>query len=688
MFLSIRQVKLRLRLFFVIIGLLLLAYFMLAGVLYYDQYQRLTKYYQATMQHHNADIHSLLDLHFEERYKKIQAEVAHFQRLIDTKGGLQIKDNYVKLRVVNEETQVETTAQVTDWRLNELNISSYNNNSFIDSVSKITGCDHTIFQKIPQGMLRLSTTLKGQIGERQLNVFLPNDWELVKTINEGKIYTGRVLLNKKRYIIAYLPLRKGRSIVGMISAILPEYDFGQVTKMLKTKKYLSSGHIYFFTPTGQVILHRDSMAMRMDLKKTTPELLKKANTEKIGSYRYYLALKQIQGWRWQYFSYYPKADFYTAIAVTESEFIDKPLGELRNLLVTSFILFFAIATVVVYFFSNTFTKPISHISKVLNNLAIGKRVQFVPYKQKDEMGAMSVAVGKLIQNNEKSAHFANAIGEGKFEEDFETLGNEDMLGKALLQMRQDLKNSSEKERLHNWITNQNAYFGEVIRKNQQDRNALASQVLLSIMQKLNLVQGAFYEVQAQNNEAVLLSAYAYEREKLLQQKFSLDDGILGEVYQTKQFVEIRELPDGYLKFIAGVGAISPTYLLILPCQSNNEVMAILELANFTPLEDFKIQFLKELAHVIGATLTNIKAAELTLRYLKEAQEASEELLQQDEELRQNMEELAAAHEHSREQEEQIKVILKKSQTREQILKDELHKAQQKIKEMEDAGRQG
>lgn len=688
MFLSIRQIRLRLKLFFVIVGLLLFAYFALASWLYYDQYQRLTQYNERSMGEHNQDMHLFLDLFYEEKYKKIQESVQILDKNIQKKGGIDIKKNYVSLKVINEETQTESFAQVSEWRIEDKIIQQ--NTTFIDSVAKLTNCDHTIFQKIPQGMLRVATTLRGQINERQINIFLPNDWAMVKAINEGKSYTGRVLLNKKNYIIAYLPLRKDGNIVGMISAILPEYDFKQIEKRLKAKKYLASGHIYFFNLTGKVILHRDSNAIRMDLNKTTPALLEKAKAQKKGYYRYYLNFKNVQGWRYQYFSYYAKADFYTAIVLPEQEFVEKPLAELRNLLVTSFILFFAIIIVIVYFFSNSFTKPIAHISHALGSLAVGKHINFKPYKRKDEIGTMSVALNELIKNSEKSASFAKSIGNGDFTHFFESTGSEDTLGNALLQMREDLQKSAEATILRNWITNQNAYFSEIIRKHQENYDSLATHVLESIMQRLGFVQGAFYMIDKEAEKLTLLSAYAYNRQKLVEREFSLSEGILGEVYQNKQVVEIKQLPEGYLKFLAGVGEISPSYLLVLPCEAKSEVLVILELAHFNALEDYKVKFLKEFSYILGTTFANIRANELTLRYLKEAQEATEELRQQDEELRQNMEELAAAREHSIQQEEEMRQILKKSNMREQMLKDSINALrekeaalQQRVKELEE-----
>jgi methyl-accepting chemotaxis protein len=671
MFISIRQFRLRFRLFFVIVGMLVSVYVMLSLLLYYDQYNRLTKNNHMTMEQYNADVHLLLDLYLNERHTKIREGLHNFDKALEARGGVKIKENIYTVRASNELTQATYPITISEWQVGKNRIDK--EQVFLDSLSKVLGCELSIFQKIPQGMLRVSTTLKSPMNERRVNMYLPNESEMVQNVNEGRHYIGRILLNKTWHIVNYQPIKQGNRVIGMLATSLPERDFTYLVSLLSKRKYLQTGHIYFFSPDGTVLLHRDSTARRMNLAKTMPDLLHLAGKQKIGSYRYYANFGKKPAWRWQYYSYYKRADFYTAIAVSENEFIDMPLNEVRNLLIGVFMLFLVVAIVVVYVFSNIFTQPFSVIAKTLGNLAAGKKTYPLAYKRKDEVGSISQSLNQLIHTSEGYASFAKAVGEGKFSQSFEVIGSDDVLANALLQMRDDLQKTAEEEATRNWITAQNAHFSEVIRQNQDDRTRLAQGVLGTIMQRLGMVQGAFYHVDKEEGETalVLISAYAYHRQKLLQARFNTKDGLLGEAYQNKRVIEVHDLAEGYLKLLSGVGEQSPSYLLIMPCQTNTEVLGLLELASFQPLEAFKIDFLKELTNTIGSTLSNIRTSELTVRYLREAQEASEQLRQQDEELRQNMEELAASHEHMRQQEQEIRKLLKKSQAKEEILQENM-----------------
>jgi HAMP domain-containing protein len=663
------------------------AYITLATVLYFDQDTRLKKATNYTMEQHNTDIHLLLDVYFNERITKLEEASKLLHRNVENKGGIVIKENTYTVNAISEQTQASFPVTISAWELGGNSIEKAE--KILDSLAQATGCEFAIFQKIPLGMLRIATTLRTNLQERRINAFLPNEWQNVQMINEGKTYKGRLLLGKTWYLVQQAPIKQNGKIIGVLAVLLPERNFAYLEQMITQKKYLKTGHIYFFTPAGEVILHRDKNAKRMDLSKVMPEFLQIANKQKKGDYRYYFNFGKTQEHRRQYFAYYKRADFYTAIAVSEAEFLNQPLLELRNLLLGFFMVFLAIVAIVVYIFSNSFTKPFAEIARALGNLAVGKKTQIVRYKSKDEIGSISNSVNQLIQTSEKYASFAKAIGENNFNQPFEAIGVDDVLGKALIQMRNDLKRTAEEEKIRNWVTVQNAHFSEVIRKNQDDRLQLANYTLGNLMQNLNMVQGAFYYVNTEKEDGHLeiISAYAYQRQKLVTKQFSLTDGLLGEAYLNKKMVEVRDLAEGYLTLLAGVGEASPSYLLIIPCQTNKEVLALLELASFQPLEEYKVAFLTELANTIGSTLANIRTAELTMRYLKEAQEAAEELRQQDEELRQNMEELAASHEQSRQQEEEIRKLLKKSSMREEMMKEnvqELKKYQTEIQIQRDA----
>tara|TARA_B110000037_G_scaffold137836_1_gene156023 strand:- start:8772 stop:10598 length:1827 start_codon:yes stop_codon:yes gene_type:complete len=94
--------------------------------------------------------------------------------------------------------------------------------------------------------------------------------------------------------------------------------------------------------------------------------------------------------------------------------------------------------------TNTIVKPVNNLREVL--LSLGKGI-FPKQKieiRNDEIGDMSSAVVDLVDGMTKTTHFAEEVGQSNFKSPYQPLSNEDVLGHALLKMRDEL---AETERI-------------------------------------------------------------------------------------------------------------------------------------------------------------------------------------------------------------------------------------------------
>ncbi len=97
-----------------------------------------------------------------------------------------------------------------------------------------------------------------------------------------------------------------------------------------------------------------------------------------------------------------------------------------------FISFFTIRSIVV---------PVDKLKSSINTMSLGLVPKEKIVVAKDEIGQMSGALDNLIQGFERTTVFANEIGQGKFETDYNPLSKDDTLGKALIAMRDEIKDS-------------------------------------------------------------------------------------------------------------------------------------------------------------------------------------------------------------------------------------------------------
>ncbi len=112
---------------------------------------------------------------------------------------------------------------------------------------------------------------------------------------------------------------------------------------------------------------------------------------------------------------------------------------LKNMGVTLLIFGIIIATFTV----KSITSPVFKLRHVLIELGKGKIPSDTMVHTQDEIGQMSVAMSNLVDGLKRTTEFANQVGKGNFETHYEPLSNDDVLGNALLVMRDGLKKNEE-----------------------------------------------------------------------------------------------------------------------------------------------------------------------------------------------------------------------------------------------------
>lgn len=117
---------------------------------------------------------------------------------------------------------------------------------------------------------------------------------------------------------------------------------------------------------------------------------------------------------------------------------------LRNLLLGMSIFVIAIGMIVSIYLVKIITNPIIQIRGIINDMGRGN-LKTIEYKDmQNEIGLMVSSVNNLSTTLKASAQFATEIGKGNFTMEFKPIGDEDVLGKALITMRDNLKESDHR----------------------------------------------------------------------------------------------------------------------------------------------------------------------------------------------------------------------------------------------------
>lgn len=281
------------------------------------------------------------------------------------------------------------------------------------------------------------------------------------------------------------------------------------------------------------------------------------------------------------------------------------------------------------------------------------------------VGQLSISESLIEEEESRSRklyRFVERIRNGEIDADFHA-DEDDVLGKAIVNLRDNLKASKEEEALRKqedeqrgWMAEGMAMFGEILRANNDNMAELSYSIISNLVKYVKSVQGGFYIIEDNDEESkyfLLTASYAYERRKYADKRLEWGEGIVGACALEKDTIHLKKVPAGYLSITSGLGEATPDNLLIVPLKVNDEVHGVIEIASFKPFEEFEIGFIEKVAESIATTISSVKINIRTAQLLAESGARAEAMTEQETQLRQNMEELQATQEEAARQAEKF-----------------------------------
>ncbi|HAM97783.1 MAG TPA: hypothetical protein DCQ26_04165 [Marinilabiliales bacterium] len=317
-----------------------------------------------------------------------------------------------------------------------------------------------------------------------------------------------------------------------------------------------------------------------------------------------------------------------------------------------------VLTIVVLIISRNISRSLKKTTNILEKLSVGdiEGIDDLEISTGDEVEKMANSVNRLKEGLNKTSVFADHIGKGNLDAAFEPLGDNDVLGNSLLEMRKSLKHAEEEELKRkieddkmNWATQGLAKFSEILRTNSNNIEELSFNIMRNLINYLDVNQGALFVVDDTDESQIefeLKSAIAYGRDKYLKKRVGIGEELVGRCAFEKKTIYMTDIPKDYIQITSGMGTANPSSLLLVPLILNEETFGVIELASFHPIEKYKIDFVEKLGESIASTVASVKVNERTTKLLGQSKQQAEELAAQEEEMRQNLEELQATQEEA------------------------------------------
>lgn len=195
-----------------------------------------------------------------------------------------------------------------------------------------------------------------------------------------------------------------------------------------------------------------------------------------------------------------------------------------------------------------------------------------------------------------------------------------------------------------WFTRGQAQLAEKMR-GELDISTLANNVISHLSQYVGAQAGALFI--AAGDVLKLSGRYAYAARDGQKNEFRVGEGLVGESARSKKIIRIGDIPADAPLISSALGESIPREILIVPLESNDQILGALEfvtLSRFTPEhEDFLKRVSESVAIALRTVSTRLQMSEL----LSQSQSQAEELQSQQEELRAANEELQVKDEARR-----------------------------------------
>lgn len=309
-------------------------------------------------------------------------------------------------------------------------------------------------------------------------------------------------------------------------------------------------------------------------------------------------------------------------------------------------------------------KSLNRVKTNLSSLTSGMVPESIDINRNDEIGIVYEQMNSLFAYMRNLTSVAQKIYLKEFNSDFKPLSDKDELGIALLNLQNNLKQASEEEKRRtredserSWTAVGIANINDILRLSSDKLEDLSFQLTREIAVYTSAQVGALYILNDKEKGNVfieMIAAFAYDRQKFLNKKISIGEGLVGRCVQENETIYLTDVPENYLSVKSGLGESKPVSILIVPLHLNENVFGVIELASFASFEPYKIKFIETIGESIATSISKVKVNLQTTHLLEQTRQQAEEMTTQEEEMRQNMEELRSTQELSAVREEKLR----------------------------------
>ncbi len=301
----------------------------------------------------------------------------------------------------------------------------------------------------------------------------------------------------------------------------------------------------------------------------------------------------------------------------------------------------------------TVTTTLNEIRNAAQRISIGATDITLQVPSRDVIASLANAIISVDKNNKVLAGAADEIGKGNFQVTVQPRSEEDLLGIAIVSMKEALSKYNAENQRKIWIQTGLTRISDAIR-GEKDVNTIAKNVMDVLIAYLDAQVGMVY-ISASRERLSFAHGHALTDTAQVPAVLAFGQTVIGQAAADKQVVLLENVPEDFMTIATASGNTAARHVLVIPMVHDDELEGVIELGALHSFSPDARALLERCAGNIAIALQAAKSRARLQELLEETQAQSEELQVQHNELENLNAELEAQAQKLQASEEELKV---------------------------------
>ncbi len=348
---------------------------------------------------------NVLAMQNQSLQKQFRGPVATMMRDIERDGGIFVnKDQPMEVTVQNQNTLESETISIPTMYVG-LN-KGYGATELVDRIEDISSTAATIFQVVPGKLIRVSTNIKNEQGERVVGTYIPSSSPVYRTVMQGKEYRGMATVVGEEYLTLYRPVHDPDGTITAVIFVGTRIMNSEFEAFFDAVNVAGNGYAFLIDDQGKLLIHPNHEGMQ--LESIIPGVWDDIRTHKETDLRF-----DLDGETWfAHVRLFAPWGWYVGVSLDETGML---FGMDRKALITGIAVVIGatiLFTIIVWIVLRVLMRPLLHLAEIAKQIAAGDLDARAEYDRNDAIGDTSKAVNAMAGEIKKKLGFAAGVLEG------------------------------------------------------------------------------------------------------------------------------------------------------------------------------------------------------------------------------------------------------------------------------------